>query len=36
MKPWQMHMVWELVPGEELQEYICENNRYRELVGGGR
>lgn len=34
MKPWQMRMVWELVPGEELLEYFCENNRFRELVGG--
>lgn len=32
--PWRMHMVWELVPGEELQEYLCENNRFRELAGG--
>ena len=31
--PWQMQMVWELVPGEELLEYLCENNRFRELSG---
>jgi hypothetical protein len=25
---------WELVPGEEILEYVCaENNRYRDLVG---
>jgi len=29
-KPWNLHMIWELAPGEELIEYICsENNRYR-------
>ena len=22
-----------LAPGEEIQEYLCENNRYPELVG---
>jgi len=22
-----------LWPGEELQEYVCDNNRYPELVG---
>ena len=26
-KPWNLHHVWDLVPGEELQEYICENNK---------
>jgi hypothetical protein len=30
MKPWNLHMTWELAPGEELIEYICaENNLYR-------
>jgi len=29
-KPWNLHMSWELAPGEELIEYICtENNQYR-------
>jgi len=29
-KPWNLHMNWELAPGEELIEYICnENNQYR-------
>ncbi len=26
-KPWKLHTVWDLVPGEEIQEYICENNK---------
>jgi len=27
-KPWKTHNVWELAPGEEIQEYICvENNK---------
>jgi len=35
VKPWQVSMVWELVPGEEIQEYVCaENNRYLQLIGG--
>jgi hypothetical protein len=30
-KPWNLHMTWELAPGEELIEYICgENNPYRQ------
>jgi carboxypeptidase family protein len=29
-KPWNLHMTWELAPGEELIEYICsENNLYK-------
>jgi hypothetical protein len=29
-KPWNIHMTWELAPGEELIEYVCpENNQYR-------
>jgi hypothetical protein len=29
-KPWNLHMSWELAPGEELIEYVCtENNQYR-------
>ena len=31
-KPWSSRFIWELVPGEEIQEYVCENNRYQELV----
>jgi len=26
-KPWKIHVTWELAPGEEVQENICENNR---------
>ncbi len=26
-RPWKLHHVWDLVPGEEIQEFICENNR---------
>jgi hypothetical protein len=26
-KPWQIHTVWNLAPGEEIGEYVCENNR---------
>ena len=29
-KPWQLHMVWTLAPGEEIGEAICENNKYIE------
>jgi hypothetical protein len=25
-KPWHLHHIWELLPGEELQEFVCENN----------
>jgi hypothetical protein len=32
-KPWQLHMVWTLAPGEEIQEAVCENNKYRENTG---
>lgn len=27
VKPWTLHHVWDLVPGEEIQEYVCENNK---------
>ena len=31
--PWQLHMVWELAPGEEILEFICnENNKYHENI----
>jgi hypothetical protein len=34
VKPWRMHVVWELSPKEEILEYICtENNKFRESVG---
>jgi len=26
-RPWTLHHVWELVPGEEIQEFVCENNK---------
>ncbi|HLK51329.1 MAG TPA: carboxypeptidase-like regulatory domain-containing protein [Bryobacteraceae bacterium] len=26
-KPWKIHVVWELVPSDEIQEFICENNK---------
>ena len=25
-KPWHLHHIWDLVPGEEIQEFVCENN----------
>lgn len=31
--PWELHMVWELLPGEELLEFVCnENNKYHENI----
>src|SRR5437867_10727350 len=29
-KPWQLHMVWTLAPREEIEEAVCENNKYIE------
>ncbi len=29
MKPWQLHTIWTLAPGEEIMEGVCENNQYR-------
>ena len=26
-EPWTIHTVWNLAPGEEIGEYVCENNR---------
>jgi hypothetical protein len=26
-KPWKVHVIWELVPSDEIQEFICENNK---------
>jgi len=35
VKPWGLHMTWELAPGEELIEYLCaENNQYRDHAVG--
>jgi len=32
--PWDLHMVWRLAPGEEVLEYICnENNLYFDNIG---
>ena len=25
-KPWKVHTVWDLLPGEEIQEFICNEN----------
>jgi Carboxypeptidase regulatory-like domain len=31
--PWDLHMVWTLAPGEEIGEYVCnENNKYHENI----
>jgi len=27
VKPWRSHHTWELLPGEEIREYVCENNK---------
>ena len=33
LRPWELHMVWNLVPGEEVLEMICnENNLYHENI----
>jgi len=35
VKPWNLHMTWELAPGEEILEYVCaENNQYRDHALG--
>jgi hypothetical protein len=26
-KPWTIHNTWNLTPGEDIEEYLCENNR---------
>jgi hypothetical protein len=32
--PWDLHMTWRLAPGEEVLEYVCnENNQYFENIG---
>jgi len=28
IKPWNMHVNWELAPGEEIHELVCENDNY--------
>lgn len=31
--PWNLHMVWTLAPGEEVGEYVCnENNDYHKNI----
>jgi hypothetical protein len=32
-KPWNHNLIWDLVPDEELLEYLCENNKAENLVG---
>ena len=32
-KPWTMNLIWHLAPGEDLIEFVCENNRTDLLVG---
>lgn len=32
-KPWNQTLNWDLVPAEELLEYVCENNKADHLVG---
>lgn len=33
LKPFHMHVKFDLAPQEELMEYVCENNRPEHLVG---
>jgi hypothetical protein len=33
VKPYRMNLKWDLAPGEELLEYVCENNKPEHLVG---
>ena len=35
-KPWRGRLVWELAPGEDLLEYVCENNKYAPLTPNRR
>ncbi len=32
-KPWNMSLMWDLAPQEELLEFVCENNTTEHLVG---
>jgi carboxypeptidase family protein len=32
-RPWTIHNVWNLTPGEEVEEYACENNRDQQHLG---
>lgn len=25
-RPWKMHITWDLVPQEEVQEFVCDDN----------
>ncbi len=31
-KPWTWHVVWDLAPGEEIQELVCESDHYPQHV----
>jgi len=33
VKPYHVNLKWDLAPGEELLEYVCENNKPEHLVG---
>jgi len=33
-KPWKARVTWDLAPGEEVQENVCENNRDAAHFGG--
>lgn len=33
-KPWLLHTIWTLAPGEEIMEGVCENNQYRQQPAG--
>jgi hypothetical protein len=35
-KPWRSRLVWDLAPGEEILEYVCENNKFAPLTPNGR
>ena len=32
-KPWNINMTWNLAPGEDVLESVCENNKLEHLVG---
>jgi hypothetical protein len=31
-KPWKWHVVWDLAPGEEVQELVCESDHYSQHI----
>jgi hypothetical protein len=31
-KPWHTHVVWDLAPGEEVLELVCESNNYSQHI----